>query len=909
MEKEKKISVWVTWVKRIVLSAVALVVLFLVISTIIVRLYEKEIKQFAVQKLNEHLSAKVQVKNIELTLIDQFPMASLRFSRVLIEDNLDPDKPDTLFYTKQLYLNLDVVDVLKGNYAVQTIKAKNCVLKPRINEKGQDNYTIWKSDTTENSNSKFSFDLKKVVLKNLVFAYENALQQQYFAFSTNRINMRGNFSDEQYTLISDGDLKYTSVVSGGVSYLKEKNTSLDISLAVDNSTNTYQFKKGDVKIENLGFTITGEYNGNTPSTVNLLVEGKKINLASALTVFPKDLLADLHHYNSKGVFSFTANIKGELSKDKTPRTVIDFNLNNGEFTEKTNNITLNSLSFSGKYSNLNKKVNTILTLKDVQGKLSGNGGNFTGGITIQNLANPIVNANLKGQFDLHILNGFLNRKEITNLNGTIDVDYTINGTMEAHHFNMNKSSGTFRFSEVNLQTNLTEVTFENLTGVTVLNNKNLILKSFSGRIARSDIEATASLRNFFPYLFTETETLVVSASIKSPEIDLEQFINQLKGTEEHQTNSETDTLKFPERIRLKLDASVGEIRYSTFTANNFKALIQLNNKILKSKNIHFSTSEGNVVFKSELEQLQNNHFIWNGKAVLDNINIPQFFASVGNFGQNYLTDKNIRGKGRLKMDFALLYTPDFTLITPSITVKSNINIKNGELINQSTLVELVEYLNSNKLVKAVVNTEELSQKIKRVKFSDFNHTVLISNQTISFPRTTIKTNIAEIGFYGTHTFNNDIDYHFNFDVRNFIKKKKENEFGVIQNDGLGKRLFIRVYGNLDNEIKYSLDKAEKKALKKQLKEEEKKNVKSILKNEFGLFKKDSSLQYTSPKKPEPTFEIESWEEDDAYQKEEQETQPQNKKKPKKKSKWLQKLEAQDSAQTPKHNISIEFDED
>ena len=118
---------------------------------------------------------------------------------------------------------------------------------------------------------------------------------------------------------------------------------------------------------------------------------------------------------------------------------------------------------------------------------------------------------------------------------------------------------------------------------------------------------------------------------------------------------------------------------------------------------------------------------------------------------------------------------------------------------------------------------------------------------------------------GTHQFNNQVDYRFTLLLDQILgkkaKKPKDSEFGYVEDDGLGKtQLFLRMKGDL-NDPDISYDKQQLgKHLKKEVKEE-KQEIKAILKQEFGLFKKDTTLK--SPTKEENTqalFEIE-WDED------------------------------------------------
>ena len=69
-----------------------------------------------------------------------------------------------------------------------------------------------------------------------------------------------------------------------------------------------------------------------------------------------------------------------------------------------------------------------------------------------------------------------------------------------------------------------------------------------------------------------------------------------------------------------------------------------------------------------------------------------------------------------------------------------------------------------------------------------------------------------------------------------------------------------MYGNL-SDLKFKLDKEEKKTARKEAIQEEKKELKSILKQEFGLFKKDSTIQTPVKEETKTTFEVE-WDEFD-----------------------------------------------
>ena len=210
----------------------------------------------------------------------------------------------------------------------------------------------------------------------------------------------------------------------------------------------------------------------------------------------------------------------------------------------------------------------------------------------------------------------------------------------------------------------------------------------------------------------------------------------------------------------------------------------------------------------------------------------------------------------------------------------------------------------------MLNVEELSKKLRHVVFQELSNKIEIKNGKLTIPDMVIKSNAMDIGVYGTQTFEGDINYGINFRLSDIMTKKKESEFGYIVDDGTGTRVFLLITGTIDNPI-FKLDKAGRKEFNKQKREEEKNTLKNILKDEFGFFKKDTSLKEIPVKeKPKPKIEVEWGEEEPSVtpSKNAQESTPkvEEKKevKPKKKS-WLDKLKEKE--EKPKKKVGFEFE--
>ena len=80
-----------------------------------------------------------------------------------------------------------------------------------------------------------------------------------------------------------------------------------------------------------------------------------------------------------------------------------------------------------------------------------------------------------------------------------------------------------------------------------------------------------------------------------------------------------------------------------------------------------------------------------------------------------------------------------------------------------------------------------------------------------------------------------------FRFRELKTQITENEFGVIDDDGLGFVVYLTMYGDLDDPI-FEMDGKERKRDFKENLADEKTDIKSMLKSDFGFFKKDSTVK-------------------------------------------------------------------
>jgi hypothetical protein len=847
---------WLIWLKRISLGIGALFLAIFLTLISLIYYYEDEIKQYAVTQLNAHLKVKVSVGDIDLTIWDQFPSTSLRFTDILIPDYTCENQQDTLLFAKNLYLNFNFWDMLSGKYEVNEIALKGAYVHIKTTSEGKDNFDIWKSDTTVVSDGKFSFNIQQLIGQDLTLDYSHEPSKQYYEFQSNTLTFSGNFNEKHYLMKANGDVFIRKFLSNNVQLLTNKQSALEAEININTLQKKYTIKKALLAVEKINFDINGHYIELADSALlDVHIKGSNIDLESAFSVFPIDFLSHLERYNAKGDVIFDAHLQGDLNSLEPLHMTADFGVDKGSVTEKEVKITLTNVKVKGHFDNKNKEGYSQLELDEFSAQLDV--GTVKGSLQITNFDAPYIRCKSTGQVSLKKLHQFLNATSIADLSGELNYDINFNGTVINHNFELQKADGTVNFNNGKIALPSSPIVYHQLSGILQLKNNDAVLKQVTGMAADSDFKLDGVVKNLIPYIFKSQQSLTIEADLRADHIYLDHLLVSSPSTTS--LSAQQDPFVLPEFLNLNLKAQIKELTYGKLVTQNLQGIVVLQNRHLSAKNISFHANKGKYTCSTELEQLKDAQLLWTLQLQANQINIKSVFQELDNFGQDFLTDQHINGTGTMTLNVLAVLDKELTIIPSTILAQADITLSNGSLQNQSSLIDIANYLDGLVVVNKVIDTKLLKEKLKNVQFTELSNTIHISKSVITIPKMLIKSNVMDLSLGGTHGFDDMVDYHFNFRLREvLVKNKSQDEFGPVQDDGLGKKLFLRMHGHLNNPT-YELDKEERKLAFKENLVQEKQNVKSILKEELGLFKKDTSLkEYTTPTKPKPAFEVE-WE--------------------------------------------------
>jgi hypothetical protein len=848
------------FLRRLFIFVFIFILLLIGTGFVIGYFYKDEVKEYIVGQLNKQLNTQVIVdgKDIDFTVLKNFPYASVDFKHVKALDAGESKNKDTLFKAGEISMQFNIMDIFRKNYHIKKVEISDVDLRVRIDKNGNDNYHFWK-ESSDTGTTAFSFALEKIVLNGIRLSYKDFKSRQSIDGVIKKSALSGEFSNAEYTLSSVSDLFVNYIKTDSLTFLRKKNIHTEFDLDIDNKISAYKIKSGKLKIEGLLFEVFGSIiNSEKEPIVNMGVRGKDMDIKSVLSLIPDKYKGRTNDYESSGEFYFNATIQGSVAKGKYPGIIADFGIKNAEITQVKENIVLKNVNLNGHYSNGNKAESkpSMLTISPFSANIYK--GAVTGELALRNLDHPSFDGKIKGDFNLETLQRFVKIDTIETITGNLTVDGVFSGDgkdLSTGNYNTITASGSLSVDAMNMKLKNNPLTFNDINGDFRFDNNDLAVNHLTGKIASSDFELKGFFRNIIGYAFKENQDITVEASLRSKNMDLNELLAN-KNTSSSSKNKYK--LKFSEHIDANLNSEIEHLVFRKFDATDIHGIIRLKGKKMVLDPVTLSTMNGTITTSGLIDGSDSTEVLITCFSDVNGIDISKMFSEFENFGQTSITDKNIRGKATAKINFASVLTPELQMDPDKIYAGVDMTIENGEMLNVEAMKSLSRFI-------------ELKD-LENIKFSTLKNQIEIKNQVISIPKMEVKSSAINIVASGTHTFNNEINYKIKLSLNELLSKKakqakKENdEFGEVADDGLGRtNIFLSMTGTIDNPvIKYD-SKSAIQNVKQDLKVE-KQTLKTILKDEFGLFKKDSTLTNKEKiKKEEETKFTINW--DDASKKE------------------------------------------
>ena len=742
-------------VKRILLLIILLLVLCFLSAFVFVWANQEKIKQVAIKEINKSLITEVMVKEIDVEFLSSFPMVSVVFSDVVINDVLDSLKQDKFVAVKELGVRFNLFDILSGHYIAKKIFVENGQVNLRINSQGESNYVFWKQSEKKSTDSDFAFALNSVEFKDIEFSFRNDISRLFLKARADEVSAKGDFSAKFQDLDLKADLILEAFVFDELKISNPQPLICDIEAYNNTEKALLSIKKAEVYLNEMLFDLAGAYSYNNQSMIDLTLLGKQIDLKEVVSIFALNSQDILKGFQSEGLVNFSLTLKGELSKATLPEINANFDIVKGGLRNKKLNVNCQNITLKGSYSNGENRNSKTSQLKIDNFSFKLNNGFFEGRLLVSDFSDIKIDAEVKTSLMLEDIKPFLKQDSLQVLKGNISANLKIKTKIQ--DFNSLICSGkakikNFGFKDLRLPL----VVVDNMSCDITFDNKKILIEQLSA-------------------LFN-SERLKASAIIQDKKI--------------------------------KADVDLNRYKFNDLVLQNIKGKLEYSNNVVSTNDLKFDVFQGGVSTKDCKLIFGEKENVLNANCQVKNIDIKQTFTTLKNFSQNVITDKNLEGTLSANGVLNLYFDKDFNFLSDKSSFNINYSISKGRLKDFSLMKKLSlfveeEALNDVKFEKlqsslqfnnSSLNFEPIKVKTNIVDFECFGKHGLDNKIDYQFAINLLRNTKVFVKVEG---FINDPKFKFN--LQSDMKKVKEK---VNQDKS-------EIIKSIDRDFKLNLEEAKK----------------------------------------------------------------------------------------------------
>lgn len=791
--------------RRLLILLAVTIGMVLLCAVLLVSVFEDQLTRQVIKTVNNGLTSELTVQDVDVTVIRTFPNASINLHGVQVKDAFD----DILMRAENLSFRVKLLSLLGSNIKVNSVVLQDGGMRIHYDKSARANYDIFveSEDAVADESSDFAILLEQASLDDVALLYQDDANKQAAAVFVEDAIFSGALSSTRFDLSSTANLKSRYVEIVPDTFLVDKEISYDAVIDVDLDAGTYDLERVNVTLEGNSFDLDGSIKtGEKFTDFDLLARNEGGDLAAVIQLLPKSYAASLGDFSSRGNFNLEAFINGRQSKNQQPSVEVKFELDDGRISSPRLDNPFKDVSLSANYKS---GLKSSLEIERLKGYFNNELVELK--LTADDLENPMIDLKLDGTLPLRSVYNMMGSPSVRDGRGEIEVK---NLSVQGRYSDMQnpsrigrvRTSGLLQFDDASLKINNEWMTFDK--GDLELRGNELSVRDLKLEGAASEIYLDGYFVNLLPVLLADSLNsknayLQFDAELNARKLDLDRLMElTISPVEEYDVGEAAyDSIRVAEAGKRedvtnfldgRFSAKIEELNYNRIEAENFIGNLQFRrNELLIDGNLDAMDGKFNLDGTFYFEQQPR----LNARLRTNDVDIYEFFYQGEDFGQDYLTHKNVRGKMDGKIAIYAFWDEQMNFDYDRLKVLAEVGLQEGQVID----FELFKYFSS------YVKLEDL----EHVRFTNLVNWFEISNQTIYVPAMFIQSNAVNLTLSGEY----DFEYNFDFNLKinaGQVLANKMRDYNPEMTAQPAKRngwfnIYCNVFGDVDN-YEYQLKK-------------------------------------------------------------------------------------------------------
>lgn len=844
--------------KKIYKILLGIIVFFFILLVSIPLLFQDKVMNLVKTTINNNVNAKVDFSDSSLSLLRNFPNASVQLSNLTVINNT-PFEGDTLVYAKEVNLALKLTELFKASSEQLNIKSftiDDALVNVLVDKKGNANYDIAKPSETEEAKneepSTFGLSINSYAINNATIKYNDEQGKLNLELAELNHSGSGDFSQSNTEL----DTQTSTLVSFGMdgnSYAKNQKIELDAILGMDLTNMKFSFLKNEAKLNNLPLVFDGFVQVNEKNQeVDINFKTPSSDFKNFLGLIPEAYTKSIADVSTTGNFSVNGKVNGIIDDKHIPKLDISMKSNNASFKYPDLPKSVQNINIDAQIKNTTGKTeNTFVTINGLSFKIDQD--TFSGKGNIYNLTtNPKINASLKGVLNLANINKAYPIDLENDLSGILKADLHTEFDMKAIENN------TLSRIKNNGKMEVSDFIFSSKDVVNPLHIKNTVvnftpgtitLSKFDATSGKSDLNATGTIKNLLGFLLSDKK-LQGNFKLNSNNFYVSDFMQESpEAIEKKEETSKKDTpkesLKIPAFLDCAVSANAQTVYYDNLTLKNVRGTLLLKDEKAILQNMNAGIFNGQIALNGEVNTQQKKP-TFDMKLGIKSFDIAQSFTSLDLLQSLSPIAGAMNGKLNSDIDLMGSLNDDFT---PNLTSISGNAL--AELLTTSINPEKTKAL-------SLLNNKLSFIDLKKLDLSDIKTYLSFKEGNVIVKPFDLKYKDIGITVGGNHGFDKTMNYNVTLNVpAKYLGNEAQGllaKLSAKEQQNITVPITANITGNMTSpSVKTDLSSSVTKLSQKLVQQQKDKLVNNAIGSLLGNKKKDSTN--TTNKKDETVKKV------------------------------------------------------
>ena len=442
-------------------------------------------------------------------------------------------------------------------------------------------------------------------------------------------------------------MKKLTAKSGGITYLRNAKTELDVILNADMNEMKFTLKENEIAVNALKLNLEGfiQLLGDDVK-MDLKYSAPQNNFKNFLSLIPSAYTADFSDVQANGKLQFNGFVKGNYNMvtGQIPAFQVDLKIDDGDFKYPDLPLGISKINTQAKINSPSSDFDKM-TIDVSRFNMELGGNPFEAIFKLKTpISDPDIDAIMNGVINLEEFISAFPLEGVETLNGLITSNLKVKTKMsfiDKQDYENVDMSGDLQIENMNyVAENQPVVKIKDLK--MAFNPKNVKLDNFEAQLGESDLKARGTVDNILAY-FSPEKTMKGDLVIRSNYFNANEWLPEEEAAAASTTaNDVAPEVEVFDRFDFTIDGKVNKINYDVYELNNTSLKGNITPNIANIESFYTKIEKSDFRVKGEVSNIFN--YLFENETLYGKIDLVSNFIDLNQF----MLEEGVTGEAQAK---------------------------------------------------------------------------------------------------------------------------------------------------------------------------------------------------------------------------------------------------------------------